>query len=207
MTDGAGLCSCLCSSFIGHGVYNDNYKVPPLILIALSLNEALSEYFPNICHDNKGVRVAFFCQLFQVDNLLFCDYAKKHVLGVSGVHAGGGDAGDAAVQIGHEDPGQLVGFFGDDEGGFGEFQTVYQAVGDAGSQIDGNDGVEGHLDAEQVCAEQDDQGVQQPHDGGGAVVGQKVLDQGGDEVRAAGGGLDYEDKADAGTHDEAAVEG
>lgn len=69
------------------------------------------------------------------------------------------------------------------------------------------DGVEGHLDAEQVCAEQDDQGVQQPHDGGGAVVGQKVLDQGGDEVRAAGGGLDYEDKADAGTHDEAAVEG
>ena len=38
-------------------------------------------------------------------------------------------------------------------------------------------------------------------------MGQKVLDQGGDEVRAAGGGLDYEDKADAGTHDEAAVEG
>lgn len=76
MTDGAGLCSYRVHRLSDHGVYNDNYKVPP-DFVALSLNEALSEYFPNICHDNKGVRVAFFCQLFQVDNLLFCDYAKK----------------------------------------------------------------------------------------------------------------------------------
>lgn len=66
--------------------------------------------------------------------------------------------GDAAVQIGHEDLRQLVGFFGDDEGGFGEFQAVYEAVGDVGGQVDGDDGVESHLDAKQVRAEQDDEG-------------------------------------------------
>lgn len=102
--------------------------------------------FSCIGNDHKSVGINIIYQLFQLHNFLFVYHTEDDRLLLTGIHPLATDPCRSAIQVFHNDSGNLIRLLRDDKCLFGKLQTFDQTVGYFCYQINRNDGIQGPLD-------------------------------------------------------------
>lgn len=158
-------------------------------------------------HDGEGIGIHLFENFAESHDLPAVDDADEHGMGFAGIHARGGDRGDASAQFGDNGEGHFIGLVRDDA----EFDGGVESVGDgvvgfafdvlfARGHNEGKNFADGIV-CEVLVDEEgrgDDDAVEHeyhPSDGGSGAFS---LDHDGDDIHAARASADFECEAYAG---------
>ena len=98
--------------------------------------------FSCIGNDHKSVGINIIYQLFQLHNFLFVYHTEDDRLLLTGIHPLATDSCRSAIQVFHNDSGNLIRLLRDDKCLFGKLQTFDQTVGYFCYQINRNDGIQ-----------------------------------------------------------------